>query len=126
MIKISGVIGGKDVRRLRAAGSETEIAAGQMLIERGQPGAGMYLVLEGSVVVETRGRVRELGPGSFVGERALLFPNGTRTARVRAKTRLRVVAVGRDEFEQLSLDDPGLGLRLAVAGVHGGRGRAVS
>lgn len=116
MMKIPRVIGGKDIRRLRAAGSETEIAAGQMLIERGQPGAGMYLVLEGSVVVETRGRVRELGPGSFVGERALLFPNGTRTARVRAKTRVRVVAVGRDEFEQLSVADPGLGLRLAVAG----------
>jgi CRP-like cAMP-binding protein len=113
----AGAIDGKDLRRLRAVGREADVAAGQMLIERGQAGAGLYVVLEGSVVVEAPDRVRELGPGSCVGERALLDPAGTRTARVRAKTRVRVLAVARTEFERLAAGDPGLGLRLAVASV---------
>jgi CRP-like cAMP-binding protein len=114
-MRIPGITRRQDLRRLRAAGSEVQVPAGQMLIERGQPGAGLYVVLEGSVVVEAPDRVRELGPGSSVGERALLFPNGRRTARVRAKTRVRVLAVSRVEFERLSARDPGLGVRLAVA-----------
>jgi CRP-like cAMP-binding protein len=113
----AGAIDGKDLRRLRAVGREADVAAGQMLIERGQPGAGLYVVLHGSVVVEAPDRVRELGPGACVGERALLYPAGRRTARVRAKTHVRVLAVARDEFERLSARDPGLGLRLAVASV---------
>jgi CRP-like cAMP-binding protein len=68
-----------------------------------------------SVVVEAPDQTRELGPGSVVGERALLFPDGKRTARVRAKTRVRVLAVARAEFERLCARDPGFELRLAVA-----------
>jgi CRP-like cAMP-binding protein len=104
-----------DFRRLRAVGSETRLSAGHTLIERGQPGAGLFVVLEGRVIVEAPDRTRELGPGSCVGERALLFPNGRRTARVRAKTAVRVLAVARAEFEGLVADDPGLDLRLATA-----------
>lgn len=103
-----------DLRRLKAVGTETRVAAGQLLTERGQPGTGLYVILEGSVVVEAPERVCELGPGSCIGERALLSPDGKRTARVRAWTDVRVVAVERPQFERLCAEDPDLGDRLAA------------
>ena len=105
----------EDLRRLHDVGTEAVIAAGQVFIERGQPGAGLYVILEGTVVVETpEGTREEYGPGSLLGERALLSPDGTRAARVRATTDVRALAVSRAGFERLCADDPGLAARLAA------------
>lgn len=104
-----------DLGRLEAIASEVELEAGQLLTERGHAGAGLYLVLEGSVLVEAPERTRVLGPGACIGERALLSPRGKRTARVRANTRVRALAVARTDFELLRLYDPGLAPRLAAA-----------
>ena len=104
----------EDLRLLETVGTEAEIAAGKVLIEHGQPGAGLYVVLEGQVLVEAPEGTRELGVGAFVGERALLSADGLRTARVRALTDLRVLAVHRVDFERLCADDPALEARLAT------------
>ena len=103
-----------DLRRFREAGTESEIPGGHVLIERGQWGAGVYVILEGTVVVEAPEGVRELGPGSVVGERALLSVDGLRTARVRATTPVRVVAVDRAEFDRMCANDPTLVERIAA------------
>ena len=102
-----------DLRRLEAAGSELAFAAGQMLIERGKPGTGIYVVVEGTVVVEAPEGTRELGPGAVVGERALLSADGTRTARVRALTDGVVLAVERTEIDRLCAEDAAFAERLA-------------
>jgi len=102
-----------DLRKLEAAGSELSFGAGQMLIERGKPGTGLYVVVEGQIVVEAPEGTRELGPGSVLGERALLSEDGTRTARVRALTHGVVVAVDRAEVDRLCAEDPGFAERLA-------------
>ena len=102
-----------DLRKLEAVGSELSFGAGQMLIERGKPGTGLYVVREGHIVVEAPEGTRELGPGSVVGERALFSEDGTRTARVRALTYGVVVAVDREEVDRLCAEDPGFAERLA-------------
>jgi CRP-like cAMP-binding protein len=102
-----------DLRRLEAVGSELSFGAGQMLIERGKPGTGVYVVLEGKIVVEAPEGTRELGPGAVVGERALLSEDGTRTARVRALTYGKVLAVERGQVERLCAEDPAFAERLA-------------
>ena len=102
-----------DLHKLTAVGSELPFGAGQMLIERGKPGAGLYLVVEGHILVEAPEGTRELGPGSVVGERALLSEDGTRTARVRALTHGVVVAVERAEVDRLCAEDPAFAERLA-------------
>jgi CRP/FNR family cyclic AMP-dependent transcriptional regulator len=104
-----------DLRKLEAAGNELSFGAGQMLIERGKPGTGLYVVVEGQIVVEAPEGTREFGPGSVVGERALLSEDGTRTARVRALTHGVVVAVDRAEVDRLCSEDPGFAQRLARA-----------
>jgi CRP-like cAMP-binding protein len=102
-----------DLRRLEEAGAVAEIPAGHVLIERGQFGSGLYLILEGTVVVEAPEGNVEFGPRSLIGERALLSAAGKRSARVRATSALRVLAVDRHEFERLCADDPAFARRLA-------------
>jgi CRP-like cAMP-binding protein len=102
-----------DRRKLEAAGTELSFRSGQVLIERGSPGAGLYVVLEGQIVVETAGGSLEFGPGSVVGERALLAEDGLRQARVRALTDGVCVAVGRAEVDRLRAGDPEFAERLA-------------
>ena len=103
-----------DLRKLEAAGSQLTFTTGQILTERGEPGTGLYVVVEGQIVVETpdEGLV-ELGPGSVVGERAIFSEDGLRQARVRALTDGVVVAVGRAEVERLCAEAPEFAERLA-------------
>jgi CRP-like cAMP-binding protein len=103
----------EDLHKLEAVGSELPFGSGQMLIELGQPGPGLYVVLQGHVVVEAPEGTRELGPGAVVGERALLSEDGTRSARVRALTSGVVLAVERAEIDRLCAEDPGFAERLA-------------
>ncbi len=105
-----------DLLLLGTVGAETTIAAGQVLIERGQHGAGLYVILEGTVVVEAPEGMLEFGPGAVIGERALLSAAGLRAARVRAVSGVRVLAVARADFDRLCGDDPELALRVAAAG----------
>jgi len=104
-----------DLRRLEEAGSTTHIPAGHVLIERGQYGTGIYVILEGTALVEAPEGTRELGPGALVGEQALLSEEGIRTARVRAASDLRVLAVDRLQFERLCADDATFASRVADA-----------
>jgi CRP-like cAMP-binding protein len=99
--------------RLAAATSEFEAPAGQALIERGGPGSGMFVLEEGQAVVEAPEGVRELGPGDIFGERAVLGEDGERTARVRARTDVRCLAIARPEIERLLAEDPRVAERLS-------------
>ena len=96
------------LERLRASSSEFETEAGQVLALAGDHGSGMFIILEGEAVVELRSATYDLGPGDFFGELALLVPDATRVARVRAKGLVRCLAVPRDEFAGLLDSEPGL------------------
>jgi CRP-like cAMP-binding protein len=102
----------KQLDQLAAGTSEFDAPAGQPLIQRGKPGAGLFVLEEGQAVVEAPEGRRELGPGEVFGERALLGENGTRTARVRALTDVRCLAIARPELEQVLAEDVRLAERL--------------
>jgi CRP-like cAMP-binding protein len=112
---ILAVMTNDDLHLLRAAGSESDVPAGVLLIERGQPAAGLFVILAGSVVVEAPEGTRVLGSGAVIGERGLASESGTRTARVRATSDVRVLAVDRDEFNRLTAEHPSLIGRIAEA-----------
>ena len=97
---------------LAAATSEFEAPAGQALIERGRPGSGMFVLEQGQAIVEAPEGTRELGPGDVFGERALLGEEIERTARVRAETDVRCLAIARPEIERLLAEDPRVADRL--------------
>jgi len=98
--------------RLAGSTSEFEAPAGQALIERGRPGSGLFVLEEGQALVEAPEGLRELGPGDVFGECALFGEDGGRTARVRARTDVRCLAIARAELERVIAEEPGLGDRL--------------
>jgi CRP-like cAMP-binding protein len=101
-----------DLSRLREVGMEVTFPPGHMLIERGQSGAGLFLILDGTVVVEAPEGTRDLGPGALVGERALLSADGRRTARVLTTSEVSVLVVDRGHFDELCAADPSFASRL--------------
>jgi CRP-like cAMP-binding protein len=103
-----------DLRRLEEVGSRVEFPAEKVLIEHGQPGTGLFVLLEGHLIVEAPESERELGPGSVVGERALVAAHGTRTARVRALTKCVLLAVDRVEIDRICAEDAGFAQRLSA------------
>ena len=79
----------------------------------GDPGSGIFVILSGTAIVEARGKTMiEVGPGEFVGELALLVPEATRSARVRAKTDVHCLAIFAGDFHQLLADEPRIALAM--------------
>src|ERR1051326_93548 len=106
------------LEQLAAAATEVEAPAGQPLTQPGAPGTGMFFVCDGTVEVEAREGMHELGPGDFFGELALLTEGGTRTARVRAKTDARCIAFDRAGFEDLVREHPAIAATLLRSEEH--------
>ena len=85
--------------------------AGEALVEQGQEGRELFLILDGLVDVEVDGEeVAELGPGALIGELALLG-EGKRTASVYATTQARVVVVPSEAVSQSALEELAAGRR---------------
>lgn len=100
------------LRAVAQIASEVELPAGQVMIQPNDPGLGMFVVEDGSVVVELDGREVKLGPGEFFGELALLIPEGIRAARVRALTDVRCLAIARKDFAELLDGEPAISVAM--------------
>ena len=85
--------------------SRRKLDVGETLVEQGEPGNELYLLLDGVLVAEVDSEeVAEIGPGAILGERALLG-TGTRTATLRARTPCRVAAVSADAVDRGVLEE---------------------
>jgi hypothetical protein len=71
-----------------------KLGEGEVLVTQGEEGGDtLYLLLDGILGVEVDGeQIAEMGPGTMVGERAVL-EGGVRTATLRALTPIRYVVV---------------------------------
>ena len=105
-------VSGASVERIAACAGEMSGAAGQVLALQGDPGSGMFVILDGTVSVELRGGAVELGPGDFFGELTLLAPGGTRMARVRASSAVRCLGIPRDDAIALIENEPAVALTM--------------
>jgi len=86
------------LERLAGALVEVEVDVGDTVFREGDHGDRFYVIAEGRASVEASGwTLRELEPGDFFGEIALLR-DVPRTATVRATTALRLHALDRDTF----------------------------
>ena len=86
------------LERLAAGATPVSAAADQVVVSRGEVGNHFYAIAGGRAAVERDdGTTRELGPGDFFGEIALLR-EVPRTATVRALEPLQLFALERDEF----------------------------
>jgi len=95
-------------RDLMTTGLELErrdLEPGEALVEQGDPGDELYLLLDGVLAVVVDGdEVAEIGPGAIVGERSSL-EGGVRTATLNARTRCRVAVVPPELVDRQELED---------------------
>lgn len=104
--------------RIASIVTEFDVAPGHVLIRGGDPGAGLFLIEEGTVTVTIAGREVDLGPGEVVGELALLDERERHSGRARAKTALRACAIDRDHFIELLKAEPAISLALLRVLAH--------
>jgi CRP-like cAMP-binding protein len=105
-------LGDDELENIAGAANEVEFPPGQVLTQPGATGSGMFFIVEGTALVDTRREQLELGPGQFFGELALISSDATRTARVRAKTPLRCLALDRASFRSLVAEHPDVAAAL--------------
>jgi CRP-like cAMP-binding protein len=100
------------LERIATTAGELTAPAGQIIALEGDPGSGMFVILDGTALVEWRGGSVELGAGTFFGELTLLAPGGTRIARVRAASEMRCLAIPRDDAIELIESEPPVALAM--------------
>jgi CRP-like cAMP-binding protein len=90
----------------RHSSDSISFAPGQILYWEGEPADFMYVVLEGQVdLIVGRMRVQSAGPGSLVGEMALIDER-PRSASAVARTPCRLVPIDMQRFRSLVQENP--------------------
>jgi hypothetical protein len=93
------------VMRSGAKLERRQLREGEVLVEQGDEGRDLYLLLDGLLDVEVNGdEVAEIAPGAMLGERALL-EGGKRTATLRAKTKARVAVIPPEAVDESALPE---------------------
>jgi diguanylate cyclase (GGDEF)-like protein len=109
----------EELDRFAAATRLVDFAAGDSIVEIGEPGRSLYLLVDGMVQVLYPSRTSDfelarLGPGEFFGEMALLNDK-PRSATVRAITAVHALVLGKEDFRAIVRETPQLGLQLLAA-----------
>ena len=96
-----------DLVTLAADLAERRVAAGEPIVGEGTGGVAFFFILEGETSVTVGGEeVATLKRGEYIGELALLDPDGPRTATVTAKTDVVLAAMSTWQFRPFVLAHP--------------------
>jgi signal transduction histidine kinase len=99
---------------------EVHVAAGDRICEEGKVGDAFYLILSGRVQVSkflelgTQHLLNELRPGQFFGELALV-EDAPRVASVHALEETTLLAITKNDFQELLADSPAMGVSIMRA-----------
>jgi CRP-like cAMP-binding protein len=88
-----------------AVGGRVSFEPGQAIVERGDPGDAMYIVLSGVAEVDVGGRFHRLQRGDFFGEMAVLAGK-PREATVKAAEPVEALRIPADEFQEFLAANP--------------------
>ena len=90
-----------------------DVPAGHVLMQPGQEGAGLFVIVDGRATVELAGgSTVTCSNGEFIGELSLLVDGLVHTGRVRARTPLRCIAIGRDDFGRVLATYPQIAVSM--------------
>ena len=96
-----------DLAGLAADLAERRVAAGDTIVGEGTGGVAFFFILDGETSVSVAGEeVATLKRGDYVGELALLDPEGPRSATVSAKTDVVLAAMSAWQFRPFVLAHP--------------------
>jgi Cyclic nucleotide-binding domain len=83
----------------------------ESLVEQGEPGDELYLLLDGVLAVEADGEeIAQIGPGAILGEGAIVG-GGTRNATLRARTPARVAVIAPEMIDREAMETLAAGRR---------------
>jgi CRP-like cAMP-binding protein len=106
-VKILNGLKDADIASLADNLAERRVAAGDTIVGEGTGGVAFFFILEGETSVTVGGEeVATLGAGEYVGELALLDPEGPRSATVTAKTDVVLAAMSAWQFRPFVLAHP--------------------
>ena len=86
-------------------GGRVSFDTGQAIVERGDPGDAMYIMVSGAAEVDVGGRFHRLERGDFFGEMAVLAGK-PREATVTAVEPLEALQISADEFQAFLSTNP--------------------
>ena len=102
----------RHLQRLAEATDEVRFDRGERIVEEGNPGETLFVLLEGQAKVVRGGKLRtRLVPGDFFGEVSVL-DGGPRTASVVAETPVAALRLFRRTVLELVAAEPRLALSL--------------
>jgi CRP-like cAMP-binding protein len=88
-----------------AVGRRVSFQPGQAIVERGDPGDAMYIMLSGVAEVDVGGRYHRLQRGDFFGEMAVLAGK-PREATVKAAEPVEALRISGDDFQKFLAANP--------------------
>jgi len=108
-----------DLGRIVAATHRVSFERGKIVVEIGDPGRSLFLIVEGTVQVLYPARsadfeLARLGVGDFFGEMALLNDK-PRSATVRTLEHVEVLVLDKDDFRSIMRESPDVAFRLMEA-----------
>ena len=99
-----------DLENILKLGAIRSFEAGQAIVERGEPGDALYVILRGTVQVDVGGRYHDMKQGDFFGEMGVIARK-KRMATVKAE-RVDVLRIGAEELENFLLHQPRVTLAM--------------
>ncbi len=102
---------------VRSNSEVREVPANHVVFKEGDPGDGIYVVVDGTVQIsalvgqEERGVLGRIGPGDFFGEMAVL-DDEPRSATATTETASKLVFIPREKLLQMLEKSPRLSVRL--------------
>jgi CRP-like cAMP-binding protein len=114
----------EEIERIAAMAEPRDVDAGTEVTREGEEGLEFFVVVDGEAIASVEGdEVGRVNPGGFFGEMALI-DGGERVATVTAQTPMRLLVLGRHEFnEMLEIAMPQVAPKLLA--VVGARMRAL-
>jgi CRP-like cAMP-binding protein len=101
----------EDLQRIVGCGRRVAFENGQAIVERGDPGDAMYIIVSGAAEVDVGGRFHRLERGDFFGEMAVLAGK-RREATVRAVQPVEALRIPADGLQALLLENPKLAVGM--------------
>jgi CRP-like cAMP-binding protein len=100
-----------DLENIVKLGEIRSFEAGDTIVERGDPGDALYVILRGIARVEVGGRYHDMKQGDFFGEMGVIAGK-KRTATVKAFQRVDALRIGTQELENFLLHQPQVSLAM--------------
>ena len=95
----------KHLEDVLSVGRRVSYDPGQAIVERGDPGDAMYIVVSGAAEVDVGGRYHRLERGDFFGEMAVLAGK-PREATVKAVEPMEALRIPADDFQAFLATNP--------------------